>query len=112
MYGKLIPSDSDRYFDGKFYIPGIMVHTIWSSSDPSVSIATKEKFYACVDCCHLWSSLEAHELKKVLEKAKWQGAEQFEQVPKTNILIYISSIIIAGFLLLLLFTYLDEKYFS
>ena len=63
--GKLLPSGGDDGWVTRFYPKGIRFFTL----SRSVPLSNGQLFYACTDCGHVWSKVDAKELRELLEKS-------------------------------------------
>lgn len=63
--GRLLPSGGDDGWVTRFYPKGIRFLTL----SKSVPLSNGQLFYACIDCGHAWSKVDAQELRELLEKS-------------------------------------------
>jgi hypothetical protein len=67
--GRLLPSGGDDGWVTRFYPKGIRFLTL----SKSVPLSNGQLFYACTDCGHVWSKVDAQDLRELLEKSGDEG---------------------------------------
>lgn len=76
LYGNLESWDSDDTFKGHFYPLHIKNHGWLVLDQPKVDLIEKEKFNACYECGHIWSTLSLNQYKQVIDECNWEGGPQ------------------------------------
>ncbi len=102
LIGCLDASSVDTNFDGKFY-PSYIKVPFLALERPNVILEKNDKFKACTDCGHLWSSVNPELLKQSLDKCDWDGKPQIRPDESKSYFSLISSAIIAAMLLFIVF---------
>ena len=102
LIGRLDTLTVDTNFDGKFY-PSYLKVPFLALERPNVILDKNDEFKACTECGHLWSSINPEQLRASLKKCEWDGKPQVKPAERKSYFSLISSALIAGLLLMILF---------
>jgi len=102
LIGRLDTLSVDTNFDGKFY-PSYLKVPFLAVERPNVALEKNDEFKACTQCGHLWSSVDPKQLNLSLKKCDWDGKPQVKPAERKSYFSLISSAIIAGLLLVIMF---------